>query len=184
MSDLHLGHANIIRYCSRPFLPTAVDEMNAVLISNWNATIGPDTRVFYLGDLRYGKGSKPADHYREHLAGAITYILGNHDDAPLPGAVKSTEFTYNGIRFFLVHDPADAPPAWDGWVIHGHHHNNDLVRYPFMNFIDRRVNVSAEVVGYSPVSLEEIVSLIHERRKNGDRSPVLLRHPPHIQVRE
>ena len=35
ISDLHLGHANIIRYCSRPFLVSDVAEMDRVLIDNW-----------------------------------------------------------------------------------------------------------------------------------------------------
>ncbi|MDP3564128.1 MAG: 2'-5' RNA ligase family protein, partial [Methanoregula sp.] len=39
ISDLHLGHANIIRYCSRPFLFADVTEMDRVLIANWNQVI-------------------------------------------------------------------------------------------------------------------------------------------------
>jgi calcineurin-like phosphoesterase family protein len=86
------------------------------------------------------------------------------------------ETEYENLKFLLIHDPADAPPAFDGWIIHGHHHNNDLLHYPFMNFIQRRINVSAEVIGYKPVSLHEIVERIREREGSGDTSPLLFRY--------
>jgi calcineurin-like phosphoesterase family protein len=45
-----------------------------------------------------------------------------------------------------------------------------------MNFIDRRVHVSAEVIGYKPVSLREIVQRIRERGASRDTSPILFRY--------
>ena len=50
-SDLHLGHANIIKLCKRPF--SDVDEMNAVLISNWNNRVTNGDTVYISGDLMY-----------------------------------------------------------------------------------------------------------------------------------
>jgi calcineurin-like phosphoesterase family protein len=176
IADLHLGHANIIRYCSRPFLVSDVREMDHVLIKNWNYTISPENRVYYLGDLRYGTDALPTLQYRQKLKGSITFIAGNHDDPEL-GAVPSSLLDYGGFRFLLVHDPADSQSAFDGWVIHGHHHNNDLRHYPFIDFNHRRINVSAEVIGYSPVNLKDICELIHERMSRGDTTPVLLRYP-------
>jgi len=175
IADLHLGHANIIRYCSRPFLFSDSREMDHVLIKNWNYTIGPKTRIYCLGDLRYGHGSEPAMQYKKRLRGDIVYIRGNHDDTET-GSVLSAETVYEGKKFLLIHDPAGAPPSYDGWVIHGHHHNNDLRNYPFMNFTGRRVNVSAEVIGYRPVSLHEIVQRINEREASGDTTPILFRY--------
>ncbi len=175
IADLHLGHANIIRYCSRPFLFSDSREMDHVLIKNWNYTIGRKTRIYCLGDLRYGEGAEQAQEYRKRLRGDIVFIRGNHDE-PEPGTVAFAEIGYEDLKFLLIHDPADAPPGFDGWVIHGHHHNNDLRHYPFISFTDRRVNVSAELIGYKPVSLHEIVGHIREREASGDTTPMLLRY--------
>ncbi len=176
IADLHLGHENIIRYCSRPFLVSDVREMDHVLIKNWNYTISPANRVYYLGDLRYGNNALPALQYRQKLKGHITFIAGNHDDREL-GAVPSSMLDYGGFRFLLVHDPAHSQSAFDGWVIHGHHHNNNLRHYPFIDFEHRRINVSAEVIGYIPVNLKDICELIHERMSRGDMTPILLKNP-------
>jgi len=147
-----------------------------VLIKNWNYTIGPKTRIYHLGDLCYGPDAEPSAQYRKRLRGDIVFIRGNHDEMEL-GTVPSLETAYENYRFLLIHDPSDVPPSFDGWVIHGHHHNNDLRNYPFINFISRRINVSAEVIGYKPVSLEEIVKRIREREVSGDTTPILLRYP-------
>ncbi|HUW85723.1 MAG TPA: 2'-5' RNA ligase family protein [Methanoregula sp.] len=175
ISDLHLGHANIIRYCSRPFLVSDAREMDHVLIKNWNYTISPANRVYYLGDLRYGPEALPALEYRKKLKGRITFIEGNHDDCEL-GAVHSATLNYRGFCFLLVHDPADAPEAFDGWVIHGHHHNNHLLSYPFIDFMHRRINVSAEVLGYIPVNLNDICSLLLDKISCEDTKPILLNY--------
>ncbi len=176
IADLHLGHANIIRYCSRPFVFFDPGEMDHVLIKNWNYTVSAANIVYYLGDLCYGNREIPVEHYKKKLKGTIIFIKGNHDD-PDHGAKFSEIIDYRGYRFLLIHDPADAPPAFDGWVIHGHHHNNDLRQYPFICFSKKRINVSAEVVGYSPVSLDELVGIMRNHEATGDMTPVLLRYP-------
>jgi calcineurin-like phosphoesterase family protein len=66
-------------------------------------------------------------------------------------------------------------------VIHGHHHNNDLRHYPFIDFEHRRVNVSAEVIGYIPVSLKDICELIRGRVSRGDMTPIQLKYPFSIE---
>jgi hypothetical protein len=45
-----LGHANIIRFCNRPF--SSVEEMDAELIRRWNEEIGPDDDVYHLAISR------------------------------------------------------------------------------------------------------------------------------------
>ncbi len=176
ISDLHLGHANIIHYCSRPFVPSDVAEMDRVLIANWNHCIAPNDRVYFLGDLRYGKDARPVTEYRALLNGNITFISGNHDTQSSTGIVPAAEITCDGIRFHLVHDPADAPEDYDGWIIHGHHHNNNLREFPFVDVEKRHVNVSAEVIGYYPVTLHEICRTLREL-SSGSEKTRLLRYP-------
>jgi calcineurin-like phosphoesterase family protein/2'-5' RNA ligase len=175
IADLHLGHANIIKYCSRPFVPADVAEMDRVLIANWNYCVAPTDRVYFLGDLRYGRNARPDAEYRALLNGNITFVTGNHDTSFSTATVPTVDLTFDGIRFLLVHDPADAPENFDGWIIHGHHHNNDLRACPFIDVAGKRINVSAEILGYSPVSLRELCRIIREQAGSGE--PLLLRYP-------
>lgn len=176
IADLHLGHANIIRYCSRPFRISDTNTMDRVLIGNWNARCTKKSTIYHIGDLCYGPLARPAREYRDQLKGEAVFISGNHDH-PEPDSVPFVLLEHEGMRFYLVHDPTDAPEEFYGWVIHGHHHNNDLADFPFIDFEHRRINVSAEVVGYVPASLSDICELIRDRTKTGDTEPVLLRYP-------
>lgn len=151
-SDLHLGHRNIIKYCARPFPAWETTEMDEALIANWNRTVRPGDRVFFLGDLTRNMAPAENQAYLRRLNGVIGCIRGNHDTG-LKNAGNSQEITYGAVRFLLVHDPADAPADYDGWVIHGHTHNNDLRHYPFFDPVHRRINVSVEVTGFLPVNL-------------------------------
>lgn len=73
-ADLHLGHTNIIRYCSRPF--KNVDEMNNTIIQNWNSKITDKDTVVVQGDIAFSR--ECLGRVRE-LAGKKILIRGNHD---------------------------------------------------------------------------------------------------------
>ena len=51
-SDTHFGHSNIIKFCNRPF--KNAEEMDRVLIENWNNKVPEDGLVFHLGDFGWG----------------------------------------------------------------------------------------------------------------------------------
>lgn len=74
-SDLHLNHANVIKYCNRPF--SSVEEMNEMLIKNWNEVVGPDDIVYCLGD--FTMASKPVADFTNRLNGTKYLVPGNHD---------------------------------------------------------------------------------------------------------
>jgi len=65
----------------------------------------------------------------------------------------------NGYDFLLIHNPSDRKTEWHGWVIHGHVHNHNMDNYPFINGERKTINVSAEVINYTPVSLRYLLSL-------------------------
>ena len=157
ISDFHFDHTNIIRYCNRPFNST--QEMNEVMLRNYRRVVRPDSTVFFLGDMSFGRNSRPAEWWLRQLPGDIIYIKGSHDrDMDLSDSFVLDHYILNvgGIEFFLVHDYHNAPPDWIGWVIHGHKHGNR----PFVDRTHRRINVSVEVVNYTPVSLARILGTI------------------------
>lgn len=48
-ADTHFCHANILKFCQRPFKD--VTEMDLQMITRWNAVVGPADVVYHLGDL-------------------------------------------------------------------------------------------------------------------------------------
>ena len=53
-SDLHLFHANILRFCNRPFAD--VEDMNKTLINNIKNTLQPNDSLYFLGDIGFNHG--------------------------------------------------------------------------------------------------------------------------------
>lgn len=77
-SDTHFGHANIMTYCNRPF--ANVEEMDKILIENWNSVVPKDGIVWHLGDFCLGpKQSERISEIVHKLNGRIKLVLGNHD---------------------------------------------------------------------------------------------------------
>lgn len=153
ISDTHFGHRNIIRYCRRPFRNTR--SMDRTLQKRWNSAIKRNDLVFFLGDFVI-RGS--IGYWIRRLNGRKKFIRGNHD-YKLKYATHHTKFQYKGYNFYLVHNPVHAPKDWNGWVIHGHVHNNNTSIFPFIDGVRKRINVSVELIDYRPVSLDYILSL-------------------------
>lgn len=163
-SDAHFDHSNIIRYCHRPY--DSKNQMNQELLENWNEIVKENDPVYFLGDMSYGRGRRPIDYWLAKLNGEIFYIRGNHDrDAITRATVIPDRYgiKYNDYKFLLMHDP-HRPFGYDGWIIHGDKHNNDLKEYPFINQKNKTINVCAELVDYTPLSLDTLISLIESGR--------------------
>lgn len=161
ISDLHLGHLNIIRYCNRPF--KSLEEMEEEILRKWNETVGKDDVVFFGGDLVFGRRGKPPAHYLSQLNGTIYFVKGNHDkrkDISIP-VYSYLDLRLGDIRFRLVHNP-DEWGHYKGWLIHGHHHNNRPEEFPIVDRGKRTINISCELLDYRPMSLWEMLWLMKD----------------------
>jgi len=77
IADTHFHHANIIKYCNRPFSNTV--EMNETIINNWNSVVKDGDLVYHLGDFCFGREDYHFDIVFRRLKGLIVFIKGNHD---------------------------------------------------------------------------------------------------------
>lgn len=180
-ADLHLGHANIIRYCDRPF--ASADEMDAELVDRWNAVVGGDDTVWVLGDVALGR----IDHSLSlvgRLRGRKILVAGNHDrcwaghgrraegwterylEAGF-GEVRQGEVELDvcGVTALACHFPyrgdsqdqdryLDYRPVDRGaWLLHGHVHER-------WRQSGRMINVGVDVWDYQPVPEATIGALM------------------------
>jgi len=161
-SDLHLGHANIIKLCNRPF--SDVDEMNAALISNWNNRVTNGDTVYICGDLMFRSATDP-ELFLKSLKGKKNLIPGNHDSAwmkktPLSQYFESVEnlmvFSNGKYKITLCHYPM---MSFKGkYLIHGHIHNNKNDTYwPLLRTMTNVLNASIEINNYAPVTFDELL---------------------------
>jgi calcineurin-like phosphoesterase family protein len=130
-ADTHFGHANIIKYCNRPFANE--QEMNAAMIKNWNALVKDEDIVYHLGDFCFGREDYHFNAFFKQLKGMIILIKGNHDK--LAWRNRSNFFasydTYHEIRvngqdITLNHY---AQKVWNkshhgAWHLYGHSHGS------------------------------------------------------------
>ena len=154
-SDLHLGHADIIRHAGRPFQHVA--EMGDALWDNWHLTVAPDAVLVCVGDVALGAGVSAATwkRIREAPGRLKVLVIGNHD---LSNDGRLRTMGFDEAVALLVSD-GDPPLIWthaplsrvpDGHVnVHGHLHARQRARSP-------HINVSVEQLAYRPISLARL----------------------------
>lgn len=173
-SDTHFGHANIIRYCDRPYASLA--EMDDALVANWNQTVRPNDIIYHLGDFTLG-GQEQAHAYFTRLKGRISVVPGGHDKGwvskreyfsksghpvvMLPPLV-TIKLQISGLNqskvIVLCHY---AMRIWDrshygSWHLYGHSHCN---LPQCLNSLD----VGADCWNYFPVSLEQVAEEMNKQ---------------------
>ncbi len=154
ISDLHLYHKNIIKYCMRPFVSTR--DMNEYIITQWNKHVNKNDIVFIVGDVCKNR-KKRCECILEKLNGNKIILKGNHDVGEYLPEIKES---FGSLEFLLKHKPVK-PLLYFGWLIHGHVHNNNLWKYPFINFKTKTINVSVEVIGYKPLNIAFLLDAIN-----------------------
>lgn len=154
ISDLHFGHGNVIGFNNRPFSSTA--EMNKELVKRWNSTVDENDTVIVVGDVELDK-TRSAEDWLAELNGNVLLVRGNHDNGDFSDSpfhvVESCVLRHGKYTFYVSHEPE----GYSGWSIYGHVHNSDLVCHPFIHPNNRTVNVSAELVDYTPLAMDKLV---------------------------
>lgn len=168
-ADTHLGHANIIKYCSRPF--THVDVMNKTIIQNWNKIVSPTDTVYHLGD--FGFGSRDwLDSIADALNGKRFILKGNHDrTVPRGFQLLSPIYEFKAFdeemdemqTIVLCHYPLQSwNKAYHGsWHLHGHCHGT-------LSSPDNmaRLDVGVDTNGFTPISYDTIKEIMTKKALN------------------
>ena len=165
-ADLHLGHANIIKHCDRPF--SSVEEMDEYLISAWNSRVHPNDSVYIVGDLIFRSTALP-ENYLSRLRGKKHLILGNHDKEWVKKADMSKHFA-SVERFVEISDGQHKITlchyplmSWNhiakvSYMIHGHVHNKrDAMYFPLIRDMPNLLNAGVEINEYRPIKFDELV---------------------------
>jgi calcineurin-like phosphoesterase family protein len=124
-ADTHFQHANILRYCERPF--ATIQEHDAQLIANWNDCVGPKDIVFHLGDFGF-KSQEENAKICAQLNGEKYWVMGNHDKGH-PFKLHAHDVIYLAVgeqEFVLCHYALRTwHRAHHGSVhLYGHSHNS------------------------------------------------------------
>ena len=175
-SDTHFGHANIIKYCDRPFIDA--NDMNEQLIANWNNVVSPDDVVYHLGDFAFGnEKSVNAIMHRLNFA-HMHFIKGNHDKPFMEWWTKARfnndcvaqkvdishyilETHINKQKFVLCHY---AMRVWNeshrgALHLYGHSHGT-LPDDPNSKSFD----VGVDCHNYQPISLEQVLKIMDKKK--------------------
>ena len=176
-SDLHFSHANIIKYCDRPFY--SAGEMDAAMIANWNNVVGEEDIVFILGDFCFGS-TQTWLHFLRRLNGKKYLTQGNHDKGipvtelvfvyPLMNLwIKGDDEISDGQRITCCHYPM---LSWyqshrGSWQLYGHVHgrlSNKNVKES--SITPNQLDVGVDVHNFTPISYEQVKTIITKQNLN------------------
>ncbi len=150
--DTHFFHRNIIEYCRRPF--HNVDEMNQVIVRNWNEVINTDDEVFVLGDFAFTTGHEyEIEVLFAELNGIKTLVKGNHDKGlvlNLPWHMvlqDPIELVEEGV--LLTHDYKGYDGDWHDRPIFGAH------VHEIWKMKGNLLNCGVDVWHFRPVNVED-----------------------------
>ena len=165
-ADCHFFHYNIIKYCNRPF--NSMDEMNLVMIKNWNSRVKKEDTIFIVGDFIFtnSPGGKPGEGapinvptFMALLNGNKIFIEGNHDKNNHTNShIQKLVLDYGGRKLNLVHNPDHADYRYD-INLTGHVHEKwEIKRYRDGELFTDCINVGMDVWNFMPVNWGELNS--------------------------
>ena len=160
-ADPHFQHANIIKYCNRPF--DNVDEMNETMITNWNSRVKPTDTIYIVGDLGFGD----LNNILRRLNGIKILILGSHDKSALQcpqyfaKISPLMEINVEGQAIILCHYSMRvwSKSHYNSWHLYGHSHGK-------LAGAGKSFDVGVDSHNFFPWSFDEIKSRMKELPDN------------------
>ncbi len=171
-SDLHFGHANIIKYSNRPFAD--VTQMDEAIVRAWNEDVTPQDIVYILGDVSFDKPERTASLVRR-LNGSKVVIYGNHDKVVRENATvrglfseahdflerdfKVEGYPGKGVKIVMCHY---AMRVWNK----SHHGTLHLYGHSHGSLPDngtRSMDVGMDANNMRVISLEDVIRKIGKR---------------------
>lgn len=154
-ADEHYFHANIIKYCSRPF--KNVEEMNETLINNHNSVVKQEDITVHVGDFAFGLDVSSL-LYR--LNGKHIFIKGSHDKWS-KHSLYLCEFNIENQLVCACHYAMRTWPRshYNSWLVFGHSHGR---LEPFGKSYD----VGVDNNNFYPVSFEKLGEIMSELPDN------------------
>jgi len=153
ISDLHLGHKNILKFGQRD--QNTIEEHDDAIVESWNSVVKKRDLVWVLGDVAMELESLKLF---DKMLGSKRLIMGNHDRFPMAEYMKyftdirAFEKRYHGLA--MTHIPIHPNEMkYRNWVtnVHGHIHD------PTKGFDDPRYfNVNVDIIGMVPMDLKEL----------------------------
>ena len=186
-ADLHLGHANIIKFCQRPFMTSeeaqatrldsrgkhklskeTVKRHDEALVDAINTRVSKNDMLWILGDFCKGTLTQ-AQYYRGQINCQNVYLVwGNHDHRDIQSVFTSCReqgsIEVEGQNIWLSHYPMR---SWLGsfhgsWHLYGHVHGNLVAEddlKPWMLVKD----VGVDACNYAPISFTELYDYMTPR---------------------
>ncbi len=174
-SDTHFGHANVIRFNKRPFKD--VEQMDAMLIKNWNSVVGYQDDVYHLGDFSLTSAERSL-RILEQLNGRIHLIKGNHEKSVLEKSFTREKFAWIKDYYELKVDDPDARgkhsqqsivllhyamKVWNkshhgSWHLYGHSHGSLPDDINSLSF-----DVGVDSHDYFPISYDEVKRIMSKK---------------------
>ena len=172
VSDTHFGHAGVCRFTRadgvtklRPWTDPA--EMDEAMVKAWNERVGPNDKVYHLGDVVINRKAMPI---LDRLNGDKVLIRGNHDifpDEEYRKYFRSLRGYHVMDGMILSHIPVHPESLGRfGVNIHGHLHAArvmvPLATSGVPDRIDTRYhNVSVEQLpDFAPILFEDVIQRI------------------------
>jgi calcineurin-like phosphoesterase family protein len=194
ISDLHLFHANSIKFDKRPFV--SLEDMHEGLIRRWNSVVPSHGLTYILGDL--GRKKLEIINILKRMKGSKILISGNHDASPSYMYKMGISCVLNSATLYIQNERVElnhCPPrgAWredttgmrnspEGENWHGELRHDKFTRdyneevfwlhghchkQPDERTLNNMFDVGGPANNYTPVSQKTIETWIQKTRKLG-----------------